>query len=72
MPRYVYREINGTINPVEVSGVPLRGVPPEATMGFHEQVLKAYAEVEADGQYRGPWPKGFVKRVHEEALERQR
>lgn len=73
MPKFVYRNIGGAIKAVQVSDrPPMRGTPVEATQDFHQTVLNAYRQVEADGKWRGPYPKGFVKRVHETALERDR
>lgn len=68
MPKWVYR--NGKAELVS-ERLPLRGTPVEATMGFHETVLNAYRQVEADGKWQGPYPKGFVKRLHETARDRQ-
>jgi hypothetical protein len=72
VPRYVYREINGTTTPVEVSArPPLKGVPPEATMGFHENVLKAYQQLEETGKWQGAYASPReVKRIHEQARDR--
>jgi hypothetical protein len=72
VPRYVYREINGTWKPVEVSERRLlKGTPPEATMGFHENVLKAYQHLEETAQWQGAYASpSEVKRIHEQALER--
>jgi hypothetical protein len=69
---YVYRPTgDGGVKAQEVAVRPkLRGTPPEATKGFHQTILDAYKEVEANGEWRGPYPKGYVKRVHEEAMVR--
>ena len=38
-------------------------------LGFHAKTLKAYYEVECQGgPWRGAYPKGMVRRIHEEAM----
>ena len=70
MARYVYvPDENGNPKPHLASARrPLKGTPPEATMGFQETILNAYKEVESKGGY---WPSSFskslTKRAHETA-----
>jgi hypothetical protein len=68
--RYVYREINGKLTLVKVSArPPLEGVPPEATRGFHENVLNAYKTLEENGKWQGAYASpAEVKRIHETAM----
>lgn len=69
MARYVYREVNGNIQPCLVSArVPHKGTPREATMGFNEGILDTYRQLEEKG---GPWTSSYsktlTKQVHERA-----
>ena len=68
MAKYLYP--NGKAQLVS-ERLPLRGSPPE--MGFHQTILNAYKEVEADGKMRGPYgrQKDFIKQVHEDAIARE-
>ena len=74
MARYVYREVNGNIQPRLVSArVPHKGTPREATLGFNEGILDSYRQVEEKG---GPWmssySKSLTKQVHERAAAEDR
>jgi len=72
VPRYVYRERNGKVETIETSvRPPLKGTPPEATMGFHENVLRAYQHLEETGNWQGAYasPK-VVKQIHTQAAMR--
>lgn len=67
MARFVYRERNGQVQSVLVPKIPLRGE--DAELGFHERVLKAYYQLECNGErLQGPYPKSMIKRVHQEAI----
>lgn len=72
MPRYLpVEDETGAVRMVKHPGrIPLDGSPPE--MSFHQTVLNAYRQVESDGKFQGPYPKGMAKRVHETAAMEKR
>ncbi len=72
MPRYVYRDIDGKIKPVEVSErPPLNGTPDIAAMPFQEAILSAYSRLEDSGKWQGAYAsKSETKRIHELARDR--
>ncbi len=72
MPRYVYRDLDGSIKPVMVSGKPPdSGTPVEATMPFQETIMRAYSQLEDSGKWQGAYAsKAAVKQIHESAAAR--
>jgi hypothetical protein len=72
VPRWVYRETKGKLETIKTSErPPLKGVPPEAAMGFHDAVLKAYQHLEDTGNWQGAYAsKSEIKRIHEQARAR--